>query len=248
MSIKRPSILSVAYPEVDFGGFSRVDGSIAFFVRVNSLLTPDMVLLDVGCGRGVNISTPGDSFKVSLRSMKGKVKKVIGIDVDGVAEANPDLDEFRLIDDKRWPLDDECVDIVVSDFVLEHIEDPDHYFSEVNRVLRSGGFFCARTANAYGYVSIIARLIPNKWHAKVLSNVQDDRREEDVFPTVYAVNTKSKLNRCLLQAHMHGVVYGHEAEPSYFHFSRVLFYLFKAIHRVTPSFFATALFVFAKKS
>ena len=40
------------YPEIKFGGYTHVDTAIAFFSRVNSLVKPDGVVLDVGCGRG----------------------------------------------------------------------------------------------------------------------------------------------------------------------------------------------------
>ena len=42
------------YPESKFGCFTDVDGSIAFFSRVNSLLKSNFVVLDVGCGRGAS--------------------------------------------------------------------------------------------------------------------------------------------------------------------------------------------------
>jgi len=40
------------YPESTFGGFTDIDGTIAFFNRVNSLITDSFVSLDIGCGRG----------------------------------------------------------------------------------------------------------------------------------------------------------------------------------------------------
>lgn len=40
------------YPEARFGGFTDIDGTIAFFNRVNSLIETSSVVLDVGCERG----------------------------------------------------------------------------------------------------------------------------------------------------------------------------------------------------
>lgn len=81
------------YPEVKFGGFSDVDGTIAFFNRVNALLQPSFTVLDVGCGRGARSEDPV-LFRKGLCNLKGKVSKVIGIDVDPNAQNNPFLTSF----------------------------------------------------------------------------------------------------------------------------------------------------------
>ncbi len=46
------------YPEAKFGGFTDIDGTVAFFNRVNSLLDSSFVVLDVGCGRGAYNEDP----------------------------------------------------------------------------------------------------------------------------------------------------------------------------------------------
>jgi len=76
------------YPESSFGGFTHVDESVAFYSRVNALLQPSFVVVDFGCGRG---SHQDDSvmFRRSLRCLKGKVSKVIGVDVDDVGRRIP---------------------------------------------------------------------------------------------------------------------------------------------------------------
>ena len=42
----------IYYPESEFGGYTRVDGTVPFFTRVQALARPEMTVLDVGCGRG----------------------------------------------------------------------------------------------------------------------------------------------------------------------------------------------------
>ena len=41
------------FPESYAGGFSRVDGTVQFYMRVRALLRPDDTVLDLGAGRGV---------------------------------------------------------------------------------------------------------------------------------------------------------------------------------------------------
>jgi hypothetical protein len=40
------------YPEVAFGGFTKVDGTIAFYSRVNAVIDVSSTVIDFGCGRG----------------------------------------------------------------------------------------------------------------------------------------------------------------------------------------------------
>jgi len=234
------------YPESTFGGFTDIDGTIAFFNRVNSLIKDSFVILDIGCGRGEYSEDP-IIFRKQIRVLKGKASKIIGLDVDQNASSNPFLDEFHLLQDSTWPIESNSIDLIVCDNVLEHLPTPDLFFNEVRRVLKSGGFFCARTPNRWSYVAIAAMLVPNKFHAKVLSVVQDDRKEEDVFPTYYKCNSSRKLGRLLRQRGFSCVVYGHEAEPAYLSFS-IAAYLLGVIHqKFAPGFLKPTLFAFGRK-
>jgi ubiquinone/menaquinone biosynthesis C-methylase UbiE len=171
---------------------------------------------------------------------------VIGIDVDQNAQDNPFLDEFHLTQGESWPVESNAVDLIVCDNVLEHIEKPDQLFFEIRRVLRNGGYVCIRTPNRWSYISLAARLIPNQWHSKVTSAVQDRRKEEDVFPTVYKCNSIRKLKSIMTKNGFDSVVYGYEAEPSYLSFSTVA-YFFGVVHqRFAPEFVKPAIFAFGK--
>lgn len=233
------------YPEAKFGGFTDIDGTIAFFGRINSLLDSSFVVLDVGCGRG---GYKGDSipFRRNLRILKGKVAKVIGIDVDQEAHANPFIDEFHLIQGYSWPLESNSVDFIICDNVIEHIPNPDQFFLEIRRVLKSGGYLCIRTPNRWGYPAVAAKLIPNKYHSKVTSFVQDGRKEEDVFPTLYRCNSIPKLRNVMERNGFECLVYGYEPEPSYLSFSKVAYYLGVIYQKFSPGFIKTTIFAFGK--
>lgn len=235
------------YPEARFGGFSDIDGTLAFYARVRALLPADGVVADVGCGRGAHRDDP-IPWRREMRVLRGHAKRVVGIDVDSAAAENPFLDEFRQMGpDGRFPLEDESFDLVVSDFVLEHVRDAQLFFSECSRVLRPGGHLALRTSNALGYVALAARLIPNRRHAAVVGRAQEARKAVDVFPTVYACNTTGKLRRALAQAGFDGVAYGYEAEPRYFAFSRV-FYALAVLHqRFAPRPLRVSLLAFGRK-
>jgi SAM-dependent methyltransferase len=235
----------IFYPEALFGGFTDIDGTVAFYNRVNSLLDPSFVVLDVGCGRGV-YNEDLVPLRKNLRILKGKVAKIIGIDVDQRAQENQYLDEFHLIQGDSWPIETNSINLIVCDNVLEHIVNPDQLFLEIHRVLIDGGYLCIRTPNRFSYIAIAATLIPNKYHSKVTSVVQDGRKEEDVFPTVYKCNSIRKLKNIMKKNSFKCVAYGYEAEPSYLSFSTIV-YFFGVMHqRFAPGFIKPVIFAFGK--
>jgi SAM-dependent methyltransferase len=234
------------YPEYQFGTFTRVDGTIAFFTRINGLLSPAFTVLDVGCGRAAYLEDPV-SYRRNLRILKGKVSKVIGIDVDPEAQGNQCLDEFRLITGPSWPVDDAQVNLIVCDSVLEHIEDPDLFFAQARRVLMPGGVICLRTPNSWGYVALISRLIPNGYKTRLLAKAQEARKDCDVFRTFYRCNSTRKLRRALTQHGFECAVYGHESEPQYFAFSRLAYAAGVLHQRIAPQCLKLTLFAFGRR-
>jgi ubiquinone/menaquinone biosynthesis C-methylase UbiE len=234
------------YPESRFGDFTDIDGNVIFYCRVNALLHPDAVVLDVGCGRGA-LMEDAVPFRQGLRVLKGKCRKVIGIDVDEEARLNPFLDEFRLITGDQWPVPDQSVDVVISITVLEHVEHPDAFFAELSRVLKPGGYLGLLTGNVLSYGGLISWLIPDKFHCGLLKTMQPRRGEIDIFPKYYRCNTVTQIRGMLSKYGFDHCVYGYEAEPSYFAFSRLLYFLGVLHQRFSPKMIKPAIFAFARK-
>lgn len=233
------------YPESRFGGYTDIDGTVVFYGRINALLEPSFSVLDVGCGRGEYVDDPVP-FRRNLRVMKGKVATVVGIDVDQAAEENPFLDEFHLMRGSSWPVADNSMDLIVCDWVLEHVDNPDTFFAEACRVLKHGGLLCIRTTNLWSYLGLAASLIPNKYHSAVTAAVQDERKEEDVFPTLYKCNSLAKVRRAMKRSGFDHVAYGYEAEPAYFAFSRIAYFLGVIHQRLSPRFLKPTLHAFGR--
>lgn len=237
----------IYYPESKFGGFTDIDGTIVFYTRVNTLLRREMVLLDIGCGRGAHADDQ-ITLRKNLRIFKGRCQKIIGIDVDNEARQNPFIDDFFIIENQgSWPLLDESVDLAVCDSVLEHIHAPDVFFQECRRVIKPGGYLCIRTPNKLSYIAVISRLVPNKYHASVLRRVQSRREEADIFPTYYKINSISQVRYYFGKYGFDHCVYGYEAEPSYLSFSRFAYWLGVLHQRFAPKILKPAIFGFGKK-
>ncbi len=235
------------YPETLAGGFTRVDGTVQFYTRVNALLRPEMTVLDFGAGRG-KMATDQVPYRRTLGTLKGKVRKVIGMDVDPVVRSNPLVDEAVVIrPNEPLPLADASIDLIVSDWTFEHIDDPAFIAREFTRILKPGGWICARTPNRWGMTGIAANIVPNHLHVAVLRHLQPQRRDYDVFPTRYRMNTRSALRRIFdPQVFEHGV-YAFNSEPTYFPRSTVMWGIGGFIYRFMPETLGTVLMVFLRK-
>lgn len=240
-------IQDLVYPERRFGGFTRFDPTVQFCARVQALLGENDIVLDVGCGRGRRVEDHC-AFRSALQDLRGQNRTVIGIDVDPGARSNSFIDEFRLIESTvHWPVDDESVDLLYSDFVMEHVERPEEFFAEAARVLKPGGYICLRTPNAWSYISLVSKLVPNRFHARVVAFAQGKRQARDVFPTYYRCNSRRALRRRLEAHGFDACVYSVEADPSYMTFSRTAYRFAAVVHRMLPSPFRSTLLAFAQK-
>ena len=248
------SLIQRFYPESSLLGHTFVDGTVAFYNSINNLISPNLyrtVLLDLGCGRGCfvdDINSKENAYVQNLRNFKGRVKKVIGVDIDPNASTNPALDEFHLIEiNKSWPVADASIDICISDWVIEHVQDIPFFFAELNRVIKKNGFVCFRTTNKFGYIALFSMMIRNKSHSKLLKKIQAFRKEEDVFPTVYKCNTRRKFVQTLNENGFESFVYYHVSEPSYLTFSYLSFAFGYYIHKILPAVFKTTILAFGRK-
>ena len=229
------------------GGYSPLDGTVEFYGRINAFLKPDFVVVDLGAGRGAWYFEDTAQYHRSLREIRGKVSKVIGLDVADAVMSNPSTDENVVIQNGRLPLSDGSVDVIVADYVLEHSAEPAAIEREVFRVLRPGGLFCARTPHVLHYVSTGGRLFGGVGRANVLKNVQPNRKDVDVFATRYRCNTLRQINRVWDSRRWTDYSYLYTAEPSYYFGSRLIYQALRVLHKVLPLPLVGNIFVFKVK-
>lgn len=196
-----------------------------FDKQVASLLKVDSVLMDAGCGRTAPV----------LRTYLGRAKHLIGIEMvefvnvpDGIETHNADL--------AKLPLPAESVDLIMSRSVFEHLQDPDSVYQEFARVLKPGGSVVFLTANMWDYGTLVARIVPNKFHARIIKKVEG-RAEEDTFPTAYRTNTRADVNRLASAAGLNvsSISYLNQY-PNYLMFNGLLFLLGVGYERLTSRF------------
>ena len=239
-------IVSHCYPEMRIGGYAHCDPAIEFYLRIRSICCKKSKILDLGAGRA---SWNDGSFASSIRNLQGDVELLIAADVDPAVLENSACDKSVVIDLRRFrlPFDDHFFDVVICDFVFEHVEEPDSFAKELSRVLRPEGFVCARTPPKYGYIPMLIQLIPNRYHKGLGPKAEPGRKAEDMFPTVYRLNTFSQLRKYFPSQQFENLSYRFCGVPAYHFGSKLLLNLMRFLNWVLPPMFKGSLFIFLRK-
>ena len=166
-----------------YSEFAKNWDDLLFRERILTNIKPDSVALDLGAGAGI----------VAQMNFKGLAKKVCGVDLDPRVVENSMLDEGRVSDAGEIPYGDALFDVVFSDNVFEHLDEPLAVYKEVARVLKPGGVLLFKTPNKWHYMPTVARMTPHGFHQFV--NRLRGRAEIDTFPTRYRTNTKGDIQR-----------------------------------------------------
>lgn len=193
--------------------------------KIESILNDSDTILDAGCGRTAPI----------LRKFSGKAQTLIGVDLEDPKE---DIGEVKYIKGDIASIDipENSVDLVISRAVLEHVSDPDSVFKEINRVLKPGGSFIFLAPNLGDYVSLISKIIPNKFHKQIVSKVEG-RKMDDVFPAYYKANTYSSIKKLSRKNGFEIVEFQYLGQyPAMFMFNSLLFMLATIYEKIISRF------------
>ena len=146
--------------------------------EVQSRMRSDSTVVDLGCGR----EAP-ELQRLAPRR---------GIGVDPVVKtALPNLLTIRGLSE-ALPLASASADLIYCRSVLEHLSNPAQVFQEVSRVLKPQGSFLALTPSQWEYAALISRMVPNRFHARIVA-ATEGREEGDTFPTFYRANSEGKI-------------------------------------------------------
>lgn len=185
-----------------------------FEERVDALLGQGDALLDAGCGRTVPV----------LRKYLGRAGRLIGVELVDFTDVPEGIETYNT-DLANLPLADASVDLIMSRSVFEHLQDPGAVYREFSRVLRPGGAVVFLTANMWDYGTLVARLVPNQFHARIVKKVEG-RAEEDTFPTAYLTNTPNDVSQLSGSAGLTVESFEYLSQyPNYLMFNGALFFI-----------------------
>jgi len=150
---------------------------------VERYVNRDDALLDIGCGRS--------SF---MRDIYSRANKVIGLDSDPQALGENQVVQIKLSGglEKLDDVERSSIDIAVTSWVLEHINDVDQLFIQLNKVLKPGGLFISLTPNKKSMVTRLSMVLPNKTHPLLVKMIWG-RAEKDTYPAYYKLNTVEEI-------------------------------------------------------
>lgn len=201
------------------------DPVVGFVERLDRMVRPHDVVLDLGAGAGER----------NRYALRGRVRRIVGIDLDPRVKTNPLLDLGVTGDISSLPFPAETFDVVFAIYVLEHVERPAALASDVSRVLRPGGVFLALTPNVAHYTALVSRATPTAFHRWF--NTHRGRPAADTFPTWYRLNSRRALVRHFAAAGLEPVsIEGVEVRPNYLTFNPMTFLAGVAYERTVNAF------------
>jgi SAM-dependent methyltransferase len=202
-----------------------VDGRTRFLRMCDSFVGNETIL-EIGAGPK-NKTTAHFAARVP----------VIGLDVSEEVRENHWLTEAHVYNGERFPFPDDSFQLCVSDYVLEHVSNPQEHFQEIRRVLKPGGVFCFRTPNLWHYFTLGSRLMPHTLHLRLANWLRDlGSHAGDPYPTVYKANSRRAVRRFAKAAGLEVFkLETIEPEPSYGRASLALFYPMMAYERLVNS-------------
>jgi len=159
---------------------------------LESYVSPGIKWLEIGCGRRIvpDWAMPMDEQE----RMASAPSLLVGVDVDKAIQEHPLLRDRVMALGGNLPFAPNSFDLVTANMVVEHLSEPEPFLADIHRVLRPGGRFLFHTTNYSYYLAILASLTPDVMKKQIVF-LLEGRKEEDVFPTRYKINTRREINR-----------------------------------------------------
>ncbi|GAH75520.1 unnamed protein product, partial [marine sediment metagenome] len=148
-----------------------VDGTTQFKDMCRKVIPEGARILELGPG-------PTNEFTRFLATLG----EVTGLDVDDKVLANEACSKAVLYDGRNIPFASESFDVVASNYVVEHVEEPRRVVAEVRRVLRPGGVYVFRAPNVWHPVVACSALTPHLVHKYISTWARRLPAEDSVYP------------------------------------------------------------------
>lgn len=195
---------------------------IAKQINLNSAL-----ILNAGCGEG--------TWSKIHKYLSNHKTVGIGIGIKDLMKNN--VVDFRIGGDLgNLPFKDNMFDLIICEWVAEHLDRPEDVMKEFYRVLKPNGYLFISTSNVLNPIILLGgKIFPysivRRLH-KILYNVE----EEDVFPLRYKFNTLRKISKTMKELGFREDILMTANNPWYLKFNRVLCLFYILFERFCSKF------------
>jgi ubiquinone/menaquinone biosynthesis C-methylase UbiE len=163
---------------------------------LQQVVSPGARWLDVGCGRQI---LPDWAMPLAAQhALVRRAGSIVGIDVDAALAEHPLLTHKVKAFGGSVPFRDNSFDLVTANMVVEHVDNPVSFLSEVHRLLRPGGRFVFHTTNFANYLIFVSYFVPDALKHRIVWRLER-RKAEDIFPTYYRLNTVRRIEAAAAQ-------------------------------------------------
>ena len=156
----------------------------------------DLTLLDVGCG---HVDSPR---ALGINEFDEQVSRLWGVEPDTTGDPAPQYQRVWQSTLENADVPDDSVDMMISYFVVEHVQSPEEFMACVLRVLKPGGVFLAATVNLNCVFAQIAKKCQTFGVQDQVLRLVRGRQLVDQYhyPAYYRLNTCDAL---MQQAEVH---------------------------------------------
>ncbi len=185
---------------------------VGYFFKgyLNRYLTADTLrLLDIGCGH----QALGQEFYQ-------RAKWRVGVDLDKAAlDANKLMNEKFFLSIERLPNFPEKFDVIIAQWVLEHLQNPEAAVRRISELCKPGGYFIFMTTNIYSPLVFLSKITPT-FFKKLIKKLFLAIPPEDTHRTAYLINSVGKIDYYFTRHGFQEIEVKRVGVLTYFAFSR----------------------------
>lgn len=192
------------------------DDSVSIYKKlVSKEINETTTVLEAGCG-----------FSDLYREEYKRAKHVIGVDIsDEYLKGNTLIKEKIVADLAHMPqVKNDSVDLIISSWVLEHVENPEGVFKEFARVLKKDGKVIFLTPNSWNYIVMLNKIIPHWFRVSVATRLGGKLTVEPM-KTFYRANSVSSIRGFAKKSGLQIDQLILNGDPTYIAINKVFFYI-----------------------
>ena len=115
-------------------------------------------------------------------------------------------------------------DVIVAQWVFEHMRHPDKSIEILARHCKPGGYLIFMTTNIYSPLMAVSKFLPTSWKQSLKKRFLDVEKH-DTYPTPYRINSPGKIYRIMAASGFHKVRLHLTQAYTYFAFNKFLLLL-----------------------